>query len=299
MRRWIIALLLVWFVLFLTACSDESAKADSSSPNKLTVALVPSEDALKMVEGFEPIRLHLEKQTGKKVEVIKSTSYAAVIEGLKGEKVDIAWLGPLSYNLAKRQAEIEPLAIGDDIEKGPTYRSLLLVRADSPYKSLNDLKGKKLAMVDPGSTSGFLVPTTLIIKETGQKPEEFFSDVAFAGSHDASLLQLKAGSVEAAAVQDITFDDYAKAGKIDKAQFRIIVTSDPLPGSPLVLRAGLDPKLKTAVREAILNAHEQGVKLEVAGMGTFKRFIEAKDEDFAFIADMVDALGLTDDQLAN
>lgn len=291
----------VCLAICVSGCGDpESAKANGTSKanqRELTVVLVPSEDSAKMIEGFEPIRAHVESELGRPVKVLSVTDYASAIEAMKRGKADIAWFGPLSLHIAIQEASAEAFAIGMDVKKGAKYFSTIVVSADSPFQKLADLKGKTMAFVDTGSTSGYLVPASYVLSETGMPAEQFFSKTTFAGSHDASLLALKAGNVDACAVQDVTFDDAAKKGIIDATKFRVIFKSDPLPQSPLAFRGNLDIETKEKVRAAILDAHTAGVKLDVPGMGKMEKFVAATNEDYKVIATMVDNLKLSKDQL--
>lgn len=297
--KWWVAIVLALAVLVGCGAPADSAKSGpSGGTEKLTIALVPSEDQEKMLAGFEPIRAHLAKELGREVEVITVTDYAGAVEAMRAEKVDIAWFGPLSYILAHREAGAEAFAIGNDTKKGPQYHSLMVVPANSPALQVEDLAGKRAAFVDPGSTSGYLIPRSAIEEITGQDPEKFFQSVVFAGGHDAALLALKSGSVDVAMIQDVTFDDMSEKGLIDPAQFRILRKSDPIPGSPLAVRKSLDAETKTKIAKLITEAHLSGIKMEVPGQGVFDKFLAVDHSKYQPIEAMVDRLKLTRDQMA-
>ena len=123
------------------------------------MGLIPAEDNEEMLAKFEPMRAHFEKKMGMPVKVFQATDYAGVIEAMKRDRVDIAWFGPLSYVLAEQEAEAEAFAVGVKDGGTSTYQSMIFVPADSPAKSIADLKGADVAFVDPASTSGSLVPS--------------------------------------------------------------------------------------------------------------------------------------------
>jgi len=198
---------------------------------EITMGLIPAENTEEMIKKFEPMRVYLEQKLGEPVKVYTATDYTGVIEAMRKKRIDIAWFGPLSYVLAQQEAGAEPFAAG--IRKGAnshTYKSIFVAHCDSGIKSLKDLKGKNVAFVNPASTSGGLMPSYMIVKEFGMKPEQFFGKFAYAGSHDAAELAVKNKTVDAAADNDITYEKMLKKGQFTKEENCIIAESAPLPG---------------------------------------------------------------------
>lgn len=257
---------------------------------ELVMGLIPAENNEEMVKQFEPMRAYLESKTGQKVKVFTATDYTGVIEAMRKKRVDIAWFGPLSYYLAEQEAGAEAFAAG--IRKGSeshTYKSIFVVPGDSDIKGIQDLKGKNVAFVDPASTSGGLMPTYMVKKATGMMPQDFFGKFTYAGSHDAAELAVKNKTVDAAADNDITYGKMLKKGLITKKTNRVLLESDPLPGSPLVYRKDLPKDLKAKIREAILNAHKD---IQVTGYGELSHYVAVTPADYQVVRDMVRELGL-------
>ncbi|MCL7419713.1 MAG: phosphonate ABC transporter substrate-binding protein [Methylobacter sp.] len=262
----------------------------------LALGLIPAENNEEMIQKFEPMRQYLEQKTGEPIKVFTATDYAGVIEGMKKGRVDIAWFGPLSYVLAEREANAEAFAVGVRSDTGlSTYRSIFVVPEGSEVQSIQDLKGKSVAFVDPASTSGGLIPTYLVKQATGMMPKEFFGQFTYAGSHDAAEMAVKNKSVDAAADNDITYDKMSKKGLITEQSNRILLKSDPLPGSPLTYRKDLPEDTKRKIREAILNAHKDMAK--VTGYGELSQYVAATPAEYQKIRDLVSELGLVREQM--
>lgn len=270
------------------------ANYDTALARDIIMGLIPAENNEEMVAKFEPMRAYLEKKLGQKVKVFTATDYAGVIEGMKKKRVDIAWFGPLSYYLAEQEAGAEAFAVGVRDNGKSTYRSIFVVPGDSPAKSLKDLKGKNVAFVDPASTSGGLMPTYMVKKETGMMPEQFFGKFMYAGSHDAAELAVKNKTVDAAADNDITYPKMLAKGLITKESNRVLLESPDLPGSPLVYRGDLPAGMKKKIRDAIVSAHKE---IKVAGYGNIMRYDAVKPADYQMIRDMVKELGLKKEQM--
>ena len=276
--------------VFCAAVAVSAMLVLPAAAGELVMGLIPAENNEEMIKQFEPMRAYLESKTGQKIKVFTATDYAGVIEAMRKKRVDIAWFGPLSYYLAEQEAGAEAFAAG--IRKGSdshTYKSIFVVPGDSPAKTLQDLKGKSVAFVDPASTSGGLMPTFMVKKATGLMPQDFFGKFTYAGSHDAAELAVKNKTVDAAADNDITYPKMLEKGLITKETNRILLESDPLPGSPLCYRKGLSREMKTKIQEAILGAHKD---IQVSGYGDLSHYVAVTPQDYQVVRDMVRELGL-------
>ncbi|MCH9056052.1 phosphonate ABC transporter substrate-binding protein [Synechococcus sp. PCC 6716] len=262
--------------------------------NELVMGLIPAENNEEMIDKFEPMRAYLEQKLGRPVKVFTATDYAGVIEAMRQDRVDVAWFGPLSYILAEKEAGAEAFAVGVTADGTSTYHSIFVVPGDSPLQSIKDLQGKNVALVDPASTSGGLVPRFMVSEVVGKKPEDFFGKLTYAGSHDAAGLAVKNGTVDAAAMSEITYRKMLKEGLITPESVRILVKSEALPGSPLVYRSDLDEDTKTKIRDVILNAHND---IEVTGYGEILRYEAATPADYDLIRSMVSTLGLSREEM--
>ncbi len=261
----------------------------------LVMGLIPAENNEEMIQKFEPMRQYLEAKIGEPIKVFTATDYAGVIEGMKKGRVDIAWFGPLSYVLAEKEANAEAFAVGVRSDTGlSTYRSLFVVPEGSDVKSIADLKGKSVAFVDPASASGGLIPTYLVKQATGQMPKEFFGQFTYAGSHDAAEMAVKNKTVDAAADNDITYEKMLKKGLITKESNRVLMYSDPLPGSPMAYRKDLPEATKAKIRDAILNAHKD---IKVTGYGELAKYDPVTSADYQKIRDLVSELGLLREEM--
>jgi phosphonate transport system substrate-binding protein len=256
----------------------------------ITMGLIPADNNETMIQTFEPMRAYLEKKIGMKVKMFTATDYAGVVEAMRKKRIDIAWFGPLSYYLAEQEAGAEAFAVGIRVgSDSPTYKSILVAPCNSGIKSFQDLKGKNVAFVDPASTSGNLMPTFMLKQETGQLPQQYFGKFIYAGSHDAAELAVKNKTVDAAADDDITYEDMLAKGLISKTENCIVTESEPLPGSPLVYRGDLPADLKHKIQDAIVNADKE---IKVTGYGQLSRYVAVGPKDYQLIRDMVKSLGL-------
>lgn len=222
----------------------------------LRIGLIPSEDAQSMIESSQQVLDQLQAQLGMPVKPFVATDYNGVIEALRSRKLDVAYLGPFSYVLANQVAGAEAFAVAVTRKTGKSaYHSLIISRADSPIKSLADLKGHTFAFVDPSSASGHLFPKAGL-EQAGYTPESTFSRMIFSGSHDASILAVANRKVDAAAVADRILATALAQGSVKQGELKVIWTSPDIPESPMVWRKDLDPALKQKLAAALANVKD-------------------------------------------
>ena len=233
---------------------------------ELVFANVPAENASGVMDRWAPFISYLTEAIGTKVTLRVANDYAAVIEGQKAGNVHIAYYGPASFSKALIigvKTHAFAIEVNSDGSKG--YYSVFYVRADSPYQTMEDLKGKNLGLVDPNSTSGYNMPLYKLDK-LGIKPDSFFGKVVVTGSHENALIALASGEVDVAANWWNADDDSnltrmlnktmlkSSSGKpLSKADFRIILKSDLIINSPLAMLDDLPPDLQDTIKTAFFD----------------------------------------------
>lgn len=235
------------------------------SQQSLRIAVIPKKSMEELLREHQPLIERLTAATGMPVEIVPSSSYESVVDAIVSGGVDIAWLGPASYILAyQRDPRIEPFAsltINQNYftPAGQHYQALLLARREIAT-AIPALQGKRVALTDPASTSGSVVPNTEFPVQVGLPLAQFFGTVVYSGSHDKSLDALLERKVEAAFVSSVRADEYLNKGLITRETFSVLWRSQPIYYDPFVFRGGLCQGLKQRVREAMLT-HVEGLKV--------------------------------------
>ena len=210
------------------------------------------------------------------------------IEALRAGHIDVALLGPFSYVLATTQADVEAFAITVTAKTmQPGYHSIIITLKDSPINSLMDIKGRTYAFVDPGSTSGYMVPSAFF-ERAGIVPERDFKQVMYSGGHDASIVAVAEGKVEAASVADRILERAFAKGLADRKKIKVIWQSDLIPNNPMLYRKALSESLKKKIRDAFFGFKN----LAFGEMGTVARFDPATDKTYDVIRKIASALNL-------
>ena len=237
------------------------AAAPADWPKEINFGLIPTESSANITERYDDLAKHVEKQLGIPVKMQTATDYAGVITAMQFKHIDLAYFGPKSYVEAAQRANAEAfvMEIAEDGSKG--YHGLILTKSDSPIKSMAEAKGKTWTFTDPNSTSGTLVPTVYFVKTLKIDPEQYFAKVIYSGSHEASILAIKSGKVDLGSTNDLDLERGNGKNWDAKKDFRVLWTSDLIPGSPMAYRKDLPDSLKKALKEAFVSFKDaEGLK---------------------------------------
>lgn len=264
----------------------------AEAPKQLVMAVTPSNIPTELFKASEAFALELGKKLGLTIKVYMPTDYLGVVEALRNKTADLAFVHPAGYVFANREAKAQIVAV--DVWHGKTnYTSRVFVRRDSGFTRLEDLRGKSIAFVDPGSTSGYVYPMVMLIKRglvRGRDPKTFFKEAMFAGTHEAALLALLNGSVDAVASFDLAPPQYLKdKDRVEKLTY--VAETDPIPEAGMCVREGLDPILVTKVQNALMAFNAPEYRPILRDFYGIDGFAPAKDSDYNPVREAIDLLG--------
>jgi len=274
--------------LLLVALGGPPAAAQSS----LHLALTPSQKPTDLLVAGEAFGAALGKLVGVPIRVTVASDYAAVIEALRNRTADLAFVHPAGYVLANREAKAMIVA-KDQWHGNTSYTSRIYVRKESGITTLDGLRGKTIAFIDPSSASGYVYPMVMLIQKglvQNRDPKTFFKDFVYAGSHDAGLLALLNGHVDALASFDQAREQYLK----DPAQREKIIyvaETAAIPEGGICARDGLDPALVAKLRAALLSMKGPTYAPVLKALYDIDGFEPADDREYDPVRAAMDLLG--------
>lgn len=261
----------------------------AQAADTLRVSAIPDEAPTELLRKFKPLGAYLEQQLGMKVEFVPVADYAAVVESLAADRLDLAWLGGFTFVQTRlKTGNAIPLVQRAEDEKFTSK----IISADPAVKSLQDLKGKTFAFGSVSSTSGSLMPRYFMLQD-GIKPESYFSRVAYSGAHDATAAWVQASKVDAGVLNSSVWDKLVKSGKVDTNKVKVFATTPTYFDYNWTVRGTLDPALAEKIKQAFLALdpanpeHKAILDLQAAS-----RFIETKPENYKGIEEAARAADL-------
>lgn len=257
------------------------------------LVLTPSQKPTNLLEAGDEFGRVLGGLTGLAFRVTVASDYAAVIEALRNRTADLAFVHPVGYVLASREAKATIVARNLWHGKA-TFTARIYVRKDSGLGRLEDLRGKTIAFVDPASSSGYTYPMVMLIQRglvTGRDPKTFFREVMFSGAHDASMRALLNGHVDAIASFDLAREQYLR-DPAQRERITWIAETPPIPEAGIAARDGLDPAVLARVRAALLQLRGPAYAPLLKRLYDIDGFEPAEDRDYDPVRAAVDLLGL-------
>src|SRR5262245_8367853 len=233
-------------LLTLLAMGCKGGGTNASQP-VLRLAMIPSTDPGKIVRESQPLVNYLEKETGSRVELVVPTNYAAVVEAIANDQVDIAYLGGFTFVQASKRAGVMPLV---QRERDQNFHSVFITQPGSGINSLADLKGHSFAFGDVNSTSGHLMPA-YYVRAAGIDPNGL-GKTLYAGGHDTTALAVANGKVHAGAMDELVLQNMLKSGKVAANQIKVFYTTPAFFDYVWAARKGLDQKLHDGFAAAFL-----------------------------------------------
>jgi phosphonate transport system substrate-binding protein len=244
--------------------------------------VIPKDNPRIIYEKFQPLMDYLTDKTPYNFELVLQKTYDDTVIALGEGKINMAFLGPLTYLHAKADYQAISLLKGITEKGDPFYHSVIVTKKNSPLKQLSDLKGKSFAFAALKSTSGNLIPRYLLA-ENGIHLREI-KDFNNFNYHDSVVKRVLKGIYDAGAVRESVAEKYIPQG------LEIIAKSGPIPTGPLVVGPLTSYTIVEMIKAVLLdmNKTEQGQavlkKMDPEYMGGFT---EADDFDYAHIRKMI------------
>lgn len=262
-----------FFCFFLLLCFLNGCGTEGNAPvpekTVITIGLNPSERSENTQKNADLLADLISRRIDMPVKMFVAQDYSGLVEALRARRVDFAFLAPVSYVYAERIADARVL-LKAQRHGSPYYFGCIVVRADSPYRTIGDLRGKQIAWVDPSSSSGHIFPKAALI-EKGIDPETFFARQTFAGGHDAVLLAVINGRIDAGATfaNDTAgesgswtqLEEGALAGRVRPVFFSQPIPADNLSTSRRMMEEY--PDLVEKVTGAVAGMHRDSLGKEI------------------------------------
>lgn len=278
-------------VSLLMASVFATPMVQAQAQTVLRVSAIPDESPTELQRKFKPLGEYLAKETGLRVEFIPVTDYAAVVESLATDKIDMAWLGGFTFVQTKIRTNGTAIPIVQRKED-EIFTSRYIVPMNSDVKTLADLKGKTFVFGAPSSTSGHLMPRFFLI-QAGLNPDVDFKNIAFSGAHDATVAFVASGKAQAGVLNASVWDKLVETGNDNAKKVRVLGTTPTYFDYNWTVRGNLDPALIKKITAAFLklDASVPGQK-ELLDLQRASKFIPTQATNYDGIEKAARSAGL-------
>ncbi len=273
--------------LLLTCSLLTGCTAKPSNEARLRISMIPTTDPGKALRQNQPLLAYWQKQTGATPELTIPTNYAAVVEALANNKVDIAYLGGFTYVQASARAGVRPL-VQRSIDQ--QFHSVFITPAKSKIHTLADLHGH-FVFGDVNSTSGHLMPLYYMQQE--KVDPDVIKDASYSGAHDATALAVANGKAEAGSIDEQVYAKMLANGQLKPDTLRVFYTTPPFFDYVWVANKNLDAKTADAFAASLKNLNPANPdEKALLDLLNAKQYVTANDADYNKLRDAAKSAGL-------
>jgi phosphonate transport system substrate-binding protein len=280
MKRSIIIFLVALGLLAPWTWAKADERESTASGSSFVIGLSPEQNIFKEVERYTPLADYLTKKCGFDVRVKVLTRYGQAAEDFTRQKIDAAFIGSYAYVLAHRKFGVEPLARAEGLNGSSVYHGLLFVRQDSGIRTVNDMRGKSFAFVDPETMAGYLLPLFYFRTHGIRDYKAFLGETYFTGTHEDAVYDVLNRKADIGAAKSTVYHRLAEGDKGIEGELKILSRSPDVPDFTLAVRRDLNPLVRTAVTRALLKMDADPEGREVLKSLGALRFIPTADREY-------------------
>ena len=256
----------------------------------LRVSAIPDEAPTELQRKFKSLGNYLEQKLAMKVEFTPVTDYAASVEGLINNKLDMVWFGGFTFVQAKVRSGGKVIPIVQR-EEDAKFKSVFITTEPSITK-LEDLKGKTFSFGSESSTSGHLMPRYYLLAAK-INPDNDMKRIAFSGAHDATVAAVAGGKVDAGVVNISVWEKLIAAGKVDINKVHVFYTTPGYYDYNWSVRSDMNPELRKKLTDAFLALDKNDPQgKEILELQRATRFIPTKADNYEAIERAAHSAGL-------
>lgn len=270
--------------IFLLAYWASATSVMAANPDPITFGVFPRWNAQITVRNFTPLGELLSRELGRPVRIETDKDFNSFMHRVYAREFDIVHLNQSQYIFARNKAGYRVIAKTCD-NPMCTIRAIIVVRRDSAYTKVSDLKGKTIAFGDPGAMVSYILARSVLSDgrlESGQYK------TIFTKNPPNALLAVYNGEADAAGVGTSVFQQPEIIRRIDIRQLRTLAQSRPIPHLPVAVRGDLDDRLALRIQRLLTDLLRLPEGQRILDKIGIERFEAADDAQYASVKKMVE-----------
>jgi phosphonate transport system substrate-binding protein len=266
-------------VFFSVALASFPACGESAQ-EEIVIGLIPEMNIFEQRMRYVHLADYLTERCGVRVRLATLIRYGNIIENFTAARLDGAFFGSFTGTLAIQRLNVEPIARPLWVDGKSTYHGHIFVRKDSGIRTVEDMRGKRMAFVERATTAGYIFPLAYLREHGVSDLDAFFGEYFFTGSHDAAIRAVLRGEADVGAAKNTIMEHVMQESPEAARELLILTESPPVPSNGLLVRRTLGEDARRKLKEALLNMEQDPGGKEVLRRFGAIRFIETRVEDY-------------------
>jgi len=278
--------------LLLVAAVCLPTGVTAQEPAELTIGLIPEMNVFEQVERFRLLADFLSESVGQPVQLTMLSRYGNIVERIVNKEVDAAFLGSFTGALASAQLGMIPVARPINLDGSSTYWGYIFVRTDSGIETVEQMRGRRLALVERATTAGYVFPVAWLRNQGVEDVEEYFSEVQFWGSHDASIQAVLEGRADVGAAKNTIWEHLVREDPRIESELQILATSAKVPSNGLLISPDVDAAVRDQIRSILIGLQEDPSGRPVLESLGAQGFVPTDKDDYQPVFDLAREAGI-------
>jgi len=266
---------------------------DIETPEELLIGLIPEINVFVQVERYEPLGDYISKHSGVRIKFTILSSYGNIIDRFRAMRMDGAFFGSFTGAMAIEKLGVTPLVRPVNLDGESSFHGVIIVRKDANISTVKDMKGKRIAFVDRATTAGYIFPLAYFRKHGLKDIDDYFSELYFAGSHDAAIYDVFNGMADIGTAKSSVFQGIREKSPMVANSLKVIATSRKVPSNSLCLREGISAGLLKKIKNILLKMDQTAEGRIVLEKFGARRFVETTVESYDSVMKIASDAGIS------
>ncbi len=284
-------------VLIMTCGCDRAAKEEATEAQPdaqaFVLGLIPEQDLFSQKKRYESLAGYVSRRAGVTIELKILSRYGNIIDNFVSEKLDGAFFGSFTGALAIKKLGITPVARPEWQDGTSTYYGMIFVRKDSSIKNVQDMRGKRFAMVDKATTAGWLLPLHYLEENNVKNPmDSFLRECYFTGTHEDAIRDVLDGRADIGAAKNTVYYRLAEQDRRILDELQILAESPRVPANSLGVGKNISESLRLRLKKILLEMYDDTEGRTILENFGARRFVETTRSDYDPVFQYAEHVGI-------